>query len=396
MRVLFTSTPGWGHIHPMAPLAHAFQAQGDEVAWAVADEAAPRLEQVGFQVFRAGLGSAEAFAEIRNAYPEMGSLRRAGAEAVSFEQVEATRARFFPRMFGAPRARPMLRDLLHVVADWNPQLVVHVQGELAAPIAAAASEVSCATHSFGQPVPAAGLDSTGEDMADLWASVGLTPQPFGGCFSHAYIDIFPSTLGVIDSSHIDNVQPAGPGSFATGEVALPEWIHTESTPIVYVTFGTVFNDDPQVIRTVVEGVGSLPVRLLVTVGPHADPAMLGDQPGNVHVERYVPQTELLPHCAAVVSHAGSGTFLASLSEGLPQVCVPQGADQFANAEACARGGVGRTLLPGEVTAESVRAATEDVLADKKFRVSAERVQREIAGMPRPDEVADSLTRRLRG
>lgn len=395
MRVLFTSTPGWGHIHPMVPLAKAFQERGDDVAWAVTEEAGPRLEQAGFEVFAAGLGAAEALAEVMKASPGMANMRRAGAESASFGTIEAIRAQTFPKMFGVARTRPMLDALLPVVNEWRPDLLIHEQGEFAGPIAAAAAGIPNACHAFGEGLPASAADAAELGVTELWESVGLAAPPFSGAYKHAYLDIYPASLHTSDLSHMPFVQPARPVAFATGESsALPDWVMTDADPLVYVTFGTVFNDNPDVIRTVVAGVRDLPVRVLVTVGPHADPAMLGDQPDNVHVERYVPQTQLLPHCAVVVSHAGSGTFLASLSEGLPQVCIPQGADQFANADACIRGGVGRTLLPAEMSAERVRTATEQVLSEEQFRLAAKKVQAEMAAMPGPEEVAAILVTRL--
>lgn len=385
MRVLFTSTPGWGHIHPMVPLAQAFQARGDEVAWAVPAEVVPRLEEARFQVFAAGLGTAEAYAEVIRQFPEFEALREG----------RDNRRRGFPMLFGSARAAPMLSDLEPVVSDWDPSLLIHEQSELAGPIAATSAGIPYLTHSFGELVQPENLDADALGVAPLWEAAGLEPPAFGGCYAHMYLDIYPASLHSADMTHVPFIQPIRPVAFATGQPEpLPEWIGGDSVPLVYMTFGTVFNDNPDVIRTVVEGVRALPVRVLVTVGPHADPATLGDQPENVHVERYVPQTQLLPHCAVVVSHAGSGTFLASLSEALPQVCVPQGADQFANAEACVRGGVDRTLVPAEMTAENVRAATEEVLSDKQFRLAAEKVQAEIASMPDPAEVADLLATRL--
>lgn len=395
MRVLFTSTPGWGHIHPMVPLAQAFEARGDEVAWAVPEEATSSLKQAGFEAFAAGLGAAEAFAEMQKVHPDMSTIRRAGWEFVSFEAIEATRTKTFPKMFGGARPRRMLSDLLPVVDGWRPDLLIHDQGEFAGPIAAALAGIPNVCHAFGEGIAAAAVDAEKLGVVELWESVGLTPAPFAGAYTYAHLDIYPASLRAADLSHVPFVQPVRPVAFATGDPApLPSWLGSDSTSLVYVTFGTVFNDNPDVIRAVVQGVRSLPVRVLVTVGPRADPAMLGDQPENVHVAKYVPQTQLLPHCAVVVSHAGSGTFLASLSEGLPQVCVPQGADQFANAAACIRGGVGRTLLPHEMTVESVRAATEEALSDKKYRLAAEKVQTEIAAMPDPAGVADVLATKL--
>ena len=115
--------------------------------------------------------------------------------------------------------------------------------------------------------------------------------------------------------------------------------------------GTVFNS-PEPLRVVLAALADLDVRGLVTVGPKADPSMVGSQPAHVRVERYVPQHRVLEHCEMVVSHAGSGTVLATLTLGLPQLCLPQGADQFLNAAAVASAGAGISLMPGEAAADA--------------------------------------------
>jgi MGT family glycosyltransferase len=162
---------------------------------------------------------------------------------------------------------------------------------------------------------------------------------------------------------------------------------------VYVTLGTVFNDDPALFGAAVEGARELGIRVVATVGPRNDPAILGPQPAHVTVERFIPQAELLPACAAVVSHGGSGTFLAALAAGVPQVLLPQAADQFLNAQAGERAGVA-IAVPGAVAAaESVRAALERVTGDAAFRAAAERAGAEIAAMPGPEAVAAELARR---
>jgi UDP:flavonoid glycosyltransferase YjiC (YdhE family) len=114
----------------------------------------------------------------------------------------------------------------------------------------------------------------------------------------------------------------------------------------------------------------------------------------VEVAEFIPQEDLLPRCAAVVSHAGSGTFLAGLAAGLPQVLLPQAADQWLNAEAGARGGVGLRLMPDEFSVSTVRDALARVLADLEMRAAAQRVSDEIAAMPPAAAVAAELVRRF--
>jgi len=164
-------------------------------------------------------------------------------------------------------------------------------------------------------------------------------------------------------------------------------------PLVYVTFGTVFNRDLGLIATVVEGVRTLPVKVVVTLGPGNEPAAVGEQPANVHVAEYIPQADLLPRCAAVASHAGSGTFLAALAQGLPQLVLPQAADQFLNASAAAQAGIAREIPPGEITAQRVRDELERVLHDPAIAAAARAMSAEMAAMPSAGDVADELARR---
>jgi len=53
--------------------------------------------------------------------------------------------------------------------------------------------------------------------------------------------------------------------------------------------------------------------------------------------------------------------LGALASVLPQVCLPRGADQFANAERVHAIGAGIRLLPDDVTPQRLRAAVSSVL-----------------------------------
>jgi MGT family glycosyltransferase len=134
----------------------------------------------------------------------------------------------------------------------------------------------------------------------------------------------------------------------------------------------------------VEGVRDLPVNVVATVGRALDPGVLGRQPPNVHVERYIPQAQLLPHCSLVVSHGGSGSVIGALAHGLPMVLIPIGADQPRNARRCDDLQVARVLPALEATPDRVRAATSAVLA--------ERMRDEIGALPGPDHAVTLLER----
>jgi MGT family glycosyltransferase len=146
---------------------------------------------------------------------------------------------------------------------------------------------------------------------------------------------------------------------------------------------------------VLAGLGELRVDVVVTVGRDLDPAELGPLPGNVQVERYVPQAELLPRCLAVVSHGGSSSVLGALAHGLPSVLLPLGADQPQNAARCEELGVARVLDAVTATPEAVREAVSAVLSDPAYRSAAELLRDELGALPGPEQAVTLLERLAR-
>ena len=132
------------------------------------------------------------------------------------------------------------------------------------------------------------------------------------------------------------------------------------------------------------------VDVLVTVGPQGDPSLLGELPDNVHVERFVAQSQVLPLVDLIVHHGGTGTVLSALECGLPQLILPQGADQFANADILTSVGAGRSLLADALQPGAIGGEIVALLGDSPERQVAGRVQAEIAAMPSPAEVVPAL------
>jgi UDP:flavonoid glycosyltransferase YjiC (YdhE family) len=379
VRVLFSSTFGYGHTLPMVPLAKAFRDGGHEVLWATHGTAQGLVTAAGFALVPAGLQGDELRA----------TLARTGAEARQRPPQE--RAGFmFPRQFGAALAPAMVDDLLPAARAFGPDLLVHEHAELGAPLVGAALGVPVVTHAFGGAVPASFITAAGELLADVWREHGIELPPYAGCFTSGYLDICPPEVQSVPIDHIPHRLPLRPVSY-TGEFTdLPQAVTAGGAPLVYVTLGTL-QKGSSALGQAVAALRQLPVRVLVTLGPDGDPDDLGPQPDNVTVERWVDQTALLPHCAVVVSHGGSGTFLGALAVGLPQLCLPQQADQFRNATGGHAVGAAVALPPDAASPESIRAAVRRLLDEESFREAAGKVSETIAAMPSPHQVVATLT-----
>ena len=214
MKILFTTTAGLGHVHPMVPLAAAFRDRGDDVLWAAAPSVCERLSRDGFDGAPTGLEAGDAMASYMERFPEVRDL--APADRPDFS---------FPRYFGRVFAPPMLEALLPVAEEFRPNLIVCETAELAGPIVAAKVGVPNVTHSFGAVLPLHRLKDAAGQVAPLWESVGLEPRPFAGVYDHLYLSIYPPSLHAGDPPPVVEVRSIRPVPFAGGADAdLPELV----------------------------------------------------------------------------------------------------------------------------------------------------------------------------
>ena len=365
MRFLFSFIGGTGHFEPLVPIARAAEAAGHTVAVSGSPGMVASVEAAGFTAFQAGLGSA-----VQGRQP----LLPLDVE----REHRDLRERFIRR--GATARVP---DMLRLIEEWRPDLVVCDEGDVSAMIAAErlgvvhATVLSAAAGSFGGAAVIAG------PLDELRAAHGLPPDPeLRVTGRHLVLSPFPPSFR----------DPAFP---------LPATAHTiriiDPRPhrggSIYFSLGTVFNTESGDLFTrVLAGLRELDRPVVVTVGRQIDPAELGPQPPHVRVERFVPQAEVLPECDLVVSHGGSGSVLGALAHGLPMVLIPRGADPPNNARRCEELGVGRWLDPIAATPEDVREAAASVRADPSYRRAAEGLRDELAAQPGPEYAVELLTR----
>jgi MGT family glycosyltransferase len=89
---------------------------------------------------------------------------------------------------------------------------------------------------------------------------------------------------------------------------------------------------------------------------------LGHVPTGAVVARHLPQVAVLQHTDVFINHGGNGSVTEAVVAGVPMVVLPFSTDQFAGAAAIERAGVGSVLAPNDVTAASLRAAVEELVA----------------------------------
>lgn len=366
MRVLFTCRPLTGHFEPLFPLAAAAARAGHDVAFATGAPVVGEARARGVEAFAAG--------------PDA-SLRAQWVDRLPAREVLATdegRAWFFTEVFAGLELTPRAEDLAGVIARWRPDVLVHELAELAGPLAATAAGLPYATAGYGILPSQAVVRAAGDAARAIWERHGVDPPDYAGLFRHLYLDVCPPTLQLPWVAELPAVQAVR----APVAAAAPLRLSFPYERTVYVTFGTVWNRDPEAFMSVLDGLAGEPLNVIVTTGSGVD---LGPQPAHIHVAPFIPQAAVLPVCDAVICHGGSGTILGALAHGRPLLILPQGADQFANAERLAAVGAGIAGTP-----DSVRDATMTLLRDSRYERAAAALAAEIAAIPDADAAVAAL------
>ena len=377
MRILFTFAGGSGHLEPLIPLARAAEAMGHTVAFVGRPWMIPQVDAAGFPAFAAGSDV--------GLTPERLPLADADLDQDMRDVGDG---------FGRRIARERAADILSLCMEWRPDLLVCEELDFGAMVIAErlalphATVLVSATGAFVRREHVAG------PLDEVRAEHGLPGDPSLAMLGrYLVLTPFPPSLRDPDSPLPTTAHHLRLLTFDTAqsEAAQPWLTRRGDVPTVYFTLGTVYNmESGDLFQRVLAGLRDLPINLIVTVGRDLDPDELGAQPINVHVERFVPQAALLPHCDLVVSHAGSGSLLGALAHGLPMVLIPIGADQPLNAARCEALGVAQVLDAVGATPEMVHAAASRVLADAGFRGTAMRIRDEIAALPGPEHAVTLL------
>jgi UDP:flavonoid glycosyltransferase YjiC (YdhE family) len=380
VRVLLTTLPGVGHLHPLLPVARGLIGRGHDVLVAASPAFGPAVSAAGLA--HTSVGAAWTTNELPVRFPDVGAIPPGPA------RYAYARAAVFAR------ALPLdvVPALLTVIDTWRPDLVVRESADYSGALAA---ELAGAPHAMVRSdsgsasyaergVVASALD-------EVRAVFDLPPDPtVERPFAGVQLSFAPPVLDDPPNDRPPTWHHVRPVPVDAGPA--PAWLDTlvsgRHDPIVYATLGTVHRG-PELLTAIIEAIAPEAVELIVTTGG-LDPSVFGPVPANVHVESWIPQAAVLPHCSAVVTHGGYGTVAAALAAGRPLVLLPISADQPSNAERCAVAGVGITIGPDERTPTTIRRAVRTVLDRAHFAAAARAAGADAASQPDLDHALDLL------
>lgn len=385
MRVLISCQPAPGHLHPMVPIARALAEAGHEPIVATSASFRDYVERAGLPSVAAGEDWLAA--EVHQAFPDL-----VPPDATA-ERLSGALAAVFARS-----ARQLLPDLRRLLASLRADVLLAESTEWSGPLAAEASGVPHALVGITAMHPLPVLART---LGRYWrlarTALGLPDDPhLERLCPYLYLDAYPPSM---QPRPIRTLLPAArsvrPTPYQVGDATPPRWLTgLPDRPTVYVSMGTVFNRVGGAYEAIIEALREEPVNVIVLIGANRDPAGFGTLPDHIRVERYIPQSAIMPRTDLVVTHGGYNTVLTALCHGVPLLCLPMGADQPYTAFRVAAAGAGHHLGPTEATPEAIRRSVRTMLNDDLYRRNAARLGAELAALPPVSTAVAHLERLL--
>jgi MGT family glycosyltransferase len=388
MKALFTLQPAIGHLHPLIPVARALEEAGHTVAFCSSASFRGEVEKFGFDCFPAGLDWVTSDRSTWTHFPPMPP------------PPDPAFPEFVVTVFADITTRAMVPDVLAVAQEWQPDLIVREVMEWSGCLV---GELLGIPHASVGGNAYSGVDSpeiryfpgnrlfAAEPYTRHRVELGLPPDPeLADPFRYLHLCSMPKRWdrpglsAPANTEYVRHVSVEKPGD------VLPEWAQSlGDRPMVYAALGTIAHAMPGIFELILDALRDEDVDLILAVGQ--DPGAFGAPPPNVHIERYVPQTQLLPHCDVFISHGGFNSVKEALSCGVPLVILPIMSDEPYSAERCEALGAGRSVGPAERSAEAVRDAVRAALSEASYRRRAAEFRAEMEALPGAEHTVELLT-----
>jgi len=417
-RLLFTVWPYPTHLHPFLALAREARLRGHHVAFFTGGGALSVLAREGFLAFP--------FQEV-----DWSRVARTVDDLIAGRRRPSQLRRLWPR-FLVETVAAQVRDLEAVlsrwpagalvcdIAMWAPILILHERDGI--PVAPFSHVANCVLPGPDGPIQGMAMPRRRSGIQELcaWLAARVSERitartrgkanavrrEFGLPPLRTGVNEFTGSLPlylVPSAPEFDNHRrdlPAGvryvgpclwdkhPGQHP------PAWIANipRDRPIVVVDEGALFTHEPRMLQLAAQGLGGLPLSVVLLAGYGRDLAglNLGPLASNVMLQPHAPLSDLLPLAAAFVTNGNSESVLAALAAGLPIVVMPSIWDQAELAWRVHETGVGLRLAPGRSTAGRLRLAVERVLHEPSFREKAVAMGAALARYGGPARAAELI------
>lgn len=395
----------------MVPLAWALRAAGHEVRVVSQAAMAPAITGAGLTAVTAGpaewYGDEHAPDLLNEVFPgcldQVRSFDYVDIDNKAHTDLLALEHMASSSMFATMNDHRMVDDMVSFVRHWEPDLVISETYTFAGSIAARVVGAAYARSTWGPDVALKARQALlrlsedlptchREDPTAEWLSNTLGRH--GSSFDENVItgqftvDITPPGMRLDTGLHYESMQYIP----YNGPSIVPEWLRAPvDRPRVCLTLGVTDRSHGQRLDYLDAVLGNLNgTDLFAAVADlNCDIIATLDAerltipiPDNVHAVGFVPLSELLPTCSAVIHHGGSGTRSTAEVHAVPQLMVAEGWD-IPRGRGIEAAGAGVCIAEQDLTAPLLRDSLRALLENPFFAEGASRLRDELRSLPTP-------------
>jgi MGT family glycosyltransferase len=187
----------------------------------------------------------------------------------------------------------------------------------------------------------------------------------------------------------------GPSTRDRGECLDFPLEQLEDRRVIYISLGTIFNNQPGFYRMCLEAFGNTKYQVVMPIGKQLRVEDLGPLPDNFLVCPYVPQLQVMSQANLYIGHGGLNTVLEALWYGVPMQLFPQGADQYWVAQRVKQLGAGEASNRLPASAAKLRAQAEQVLTQPAYAQASRQIGESLhtaGGVSKAADVIDEFKR----
>lgn len=160
-------------------------------------------------------------------------------------------------------------------------------------------------------------------------------------------------------------------------IPLPALLFNTKKPIIYVSLGTVYNDDVTVYRTIINSLKNISCQVFISTGKYIKSKDLGKIPDNMYIKDYLPQLKILKKASLFISHAGMNSVNESLYFGVPMLMLPHIQEQKINADRVEELKAGIHYKKKKIDVAEFANLINKVLTNLSYKKHAKQVQKTL-------------------
>ena len=388
MRLLVTTVPLAGHVHPMLEIVRTLVSRGHDVRWVAAPPFGAAIAATGarfiassvpIEIVRGGVKAQLRGMFIDPAPAQLAELAGHGADAILADSAHLGAA-LYAEVHRVPWIGLGISALMVPSADTAPfgsglppERVPSARIRRLLNWIVFSVAFGDITRAYRRMRVRAGLAPGSARYFDVIAP-DLFLQPTVPSFEYPRSDLPPQVR------FIGPIVPSAGGE-------RPIWwrdVTSSEQPIVLVTQGTLGDDPRELIEPTLRALANERVLVIATSPSTVAP------PANARVVPYVPYAAVLPRAAVMVTNGGYGGVQMALAHGVPMVAAGGSEEKPEIAARVAWAGAGIDLRRRRPRPARIRAAVHAVLEDPKYRARAAEIAAEMARYDAPRRAADLI------